>query len=59
MDLNVVSMLHVISRWTPKSYWAEAIATAACLRNRIPIAAMKKDKTPYKQWYWRKSNIST
>ena len=44
----------------PNSYWAEAVATAAYLRNRIqvPTAAIKEDKTPYERWYGRKPNIS-
>ena len=42
----------------PNSYWAEAVATAAYLRNHIPTAAIKEDKTPYERWYGRKPNIS-
>ena len=28
----------------PDSYWAEAVATAAYVRNRLPTAAIKEDK---------------
>ena len=35
----------------PNRFWAEAVATAAYVRNRIPTAAIKEDKTPYKRWY--------
>ena len=36
----------------PDSYWAEAVATAAYVRNHC------SDKTPYKQLYGGKPNIS-
>ena len=42
----------------PDSYWAEAVATAAYVKNRLPTVAIKEDKTPYERWYGRKSNIS-
>jgi len=38
--------------------WAEAINTAAYLRNRIPTAAVKEMTTPYERWYGRKPSIS-
>ena len=39
-------------------YWAEAVATAAYVRNRMPTAAFSGSITPYQQWYGRKPNIS-
>ena len=42
----------------PKSFWAEAIATAAYIRNRMPTAAIREDKTPYEKWYGRKPDVS-
>lgn len=33
----------------PDKYWAEAIATAAYLKNRTPTNAMKQDKTPFER----------
>ena len=42
----------------PDSYWAEAVATAAYFRNRLPTTAMKENKTPYERWCGRKPNIS-
>ena len=39
-------------------YWAEAVATAAYVRNRMPTAAFRGSITPYQQWYGRKPNIS-
>ncbi len=42
----------------PNSYWAEAVATAAYVRNRTPTAAIKEDTTPYERWYGRKPNVS-
>ena len=41
-----------------KSFWAEAIATAAYIRNRMPTAAIREDKTPYEKWYGRKPDVS-
>ena len=40
----------------PTSYWAEAIATAAHIRNRVPTTAITEDTTPYiyQRWYGRK-----
>ena len=37
-------------------YWAEAVATAAYVKNRMPSTAIK-DQTPYEQWYGRKPNV--
>ena len=41
----------------PDSYWAEAVATAAYVRNRSPTRALKVASTPYEAWYGRKPNI--
>ena len=40
------------------NYWAEAVATAAYLRNRTTTSALKEEKTPYEKWYERKPDIS-
>ena len=42
----------------PNSYWAEAIATAAYVRNRMPTAALNGGVTPYERWYERKPNVN-
>ena len=42
----------------PDSYWAEAVATAAYLRNRMPTTALHQKVTPYELWYGRKPNLS-
>ena len=39
-------------------YWAEAISTAAYVRNRMPTKAIKENKTPYERWYGKKPNVS-
>ena len=39
-------------------YWAEAVATAAYIRNRTPTAAIKEQQTPYERWYRKKPNVS-
>ena len=41
----------------PECYWAEAVATAAYLRNRVPTRSMKST-TPYEKWYDKKPNLS-
>ena len=41
----------------PDSYWAKTVATAVHVRNRLPTAVIKEDKTPHKCWYGRKPNI--
>ena len=41
-----------------KSYWAEAVATAAYLKNRTPTRSLKGDITPYERWYERKCDVS-
>ena len=38
-------------------YWAEAVATATYLRNRLPTRSLK-DKTPYEKWFDRKPDLS-
>ena len=40
------------------AYWAEAIATATCLRNRMVSAAIKSGQTPYQLWYGKKLNLN-
>lgn len=42
----------------PKPFWAEAVATAAYLRNRMPTSALQDKATPYEKWYGRKPNLS-
>lgn len=39
-------------------YWAEAVMTAAYLRNRVTTSALQEDKTPFEMWYERKPDIS-
>ena len=40
------------------SYWAEAVATAAYIRNRMPTAGFKEEQTPYERWYGKRPNVS-
>ena len=42
----------------PHCYWAEAVSTAAYLKNRTVTMAFEKVATPYERWYGRKPNIS-
>ena len=39
-------------------FWAEAISTAAYVRNRLPTTALKENETPYGWWYGRKPDVS-
>jgi len=41
-----------------KMYWAEAVNTAAFLRNRVPTTAFRVPETPYYQWYGKKPDVS-
>ena len=41
----------------PECYWAEAVATAAYLRNRVPTRSLKST-TPYEKWFERKPDLS-
>ena len=42
----------------PDKYWAEAVATAAYIKNRTPANAIKQNKTPFERWYGKKPNVS-
>ena len=42
----------------PEHFWAEAVATAAYLRNRTTTRALKEKTTPYEKWYGRKPDLS-
>ena len=42
----------------PEKYWAEAVSTAAYLKNRTPTRSVAEKKTPYEKWYGRKPNVS-
>ena len=39
------------------AYWAEAVATATCLRNCLVSTALKAGETPYLLWYGKKPNL--
>lgn len=41
----------------PKMYWAEAVATAAYIQNRLPTSVLKKE-TPYQRWSGKKPDMS-
>lgn len=41
----------------PNMYWAEAVATAAYVQNRLPTSLLKQ-QTPYQRWSGKKPNIS-
>ena len=41
-----------------KSFWAEAISTAAYLRNRMVTTVLKTGHTPYQLWFGKKPNLS-
>lgn len=41
----------------PKTYWAEAVATAAYIQNRLPTSVLKQE-TPYQRWYGKQPNVS-
>ena len=40
------------------NYWAEAVSTAAYLRNRSFSSSLGEDKTPYEKWYGQGPDIS-
>ena len=42
----------------PKRFWAEAIATAVYVRNRLPTSSLAMKTTPHEMWYGRKPAIS-
>ena len=39
------------------AYWAEAVATATYLHNRLVLTALKAGETPYLLWYGKKPNL--
>ena len=42
----------------PTNFWAEAVLTAVCLRNRTTTCANQQQLTPFDKWYGHKPNIS-
>ena len=48
----------IIESGLSKSFWAEAVSTAVCARNRVPKTAHKVMATPYQLWYDHRPNIS-
>ena len=42
----------------PNSYWAEAVANAAFVHNRVLSGTLKNEETPYKRWYGVRPNLS-
>ena len=55
MDL-VRSMMHTAE--TPKKFWAEALATAVYVRNRVISRSLPKATTPYHLWMKKKPDLS-
>ena len=55
--LHSEGIKHELSAPYYERYWAEAVATAAYLRNRVPTRSLKST-TPYEKWYDRKPNLS-
>lgn len=41
----------------PKMNWAEAVATAAYIQNRMPTSVLEQE-TPYQRWYDKQPNVS-
>ena len=41
----------------PNGYWAEAVSTAAYIRNRVATSALP-EKTPFEMWYGKKPEVS-
>ena len=39
-------------------FWAEAISTAAYVRNCLPTMVLKENETPYERWYGKKPDVS-
>lgn len=48
----------LIGSGVAKTFWCEAVETAAYLVNRSPASALKEGKTPFELWEGRKPNIS-
>lgn len=42
----------------PNKFWAEAVATAAYVRNRTTTTSNQDQLTPFEKWYGRKPNIA-
>ena len=42
----------------PKKYWAEAISTAAYIRNRLPTRSLEEGITSFEKWHGHKPNIN-
>jgi len=42
----------------PEKYWAEAVATAAYLKNKTVTRALNEKMTPYEKWYGRRPNLA-
>ena len=54
--MNLVrSMLH--HRNVPKCFWAEALATAVYVRNRVTSSSLPSDITPYHLWHKDTPNV--
>ena len=59
MNRTLVELAHSIIAHVALSdiFWAEAVSTAAYVRNRLPTTALKENETPYERWYGRKPDV--
>lgn len=57
MNRTLVEMVRAMLHKMPKSFWAEALNTAAYLRNRSPTVAVP-DMTPYEALTGKKPNVA-
>ena len=55
LDL-VRSMIH--AKNLPKQFWAEALATAVYVRNRVTSRSIGKNKTPHHLWHGHAPNLA-
>ena len=53
--MQETALSQIVHAHLPKYFWADSIATACYVRNRLPVASL--DVSPHEKWYGKKPSV--
>ena len=54
-SLQEIAISQILHADLPKCFWADSVATACYVRNRLPVCPL--NVSPFEKWYGRKPNV--